>query len=152
MTRSRPKSTGTRKRSGRVFRRDAKGRFASTGTTAAASSEAARLKRRVRRRRAALVGGAVAATAVAGQVHPASHTRTAITRRKLVKAHVARAATDHRKLVTRRARALPHRPTSGAAFPTAKRKAAHTEARTLTRGFRRQVKRARKARKVARSR
>ena len=37
--------------------------------------------------------------------------------RKLVKAHVARAASDHRRIVTLRARALPHRVTTGAAAP-----------------------------------
>lgn len=140
------------KRSGRVYRRDAKGRFASSGTAAPTTSpEAADLKRRVRHRRAAVVAGtaAVAATA-ASQVHPASRTRTAITRRTLVKSHVARAASDHRKSVTRRARALPHRPTPGAAFPKSAHKAATTEARKLTKGYRRQLKRTRKARRRSR--
>jgi hypothetical protein len=129
----------------RVFRRDAKGRFASTGSANAPSPDAARRKRR---RRAGLAGTAVAATAVAAsQVHPASRTRTAITRRKLVAGHVARVASDHRRMVTLTARALPHRVTTGARLPALARKAARAEGRTLTRGYRRQVKRVRKTRR-----
>lgn len=129
----------------RAYHRDAKGRFASTGT---GSPEATKHKRR---RKAAIAGTAVAGVVAASQTHPASRTRTAITRRKLVKRHVARAASDHRKSVTRRARALPHRPTAGAQFPKAARKAAKREARKLTRGYRRQVKRTRKATKATRA-
>lgn len=136
------------KRSGRVYRRDAKGRFASSGTAAPTTSpDAADLKRRVRRRRAVVAGTAAVTALAASQVHPASRTRAGITRRRIVKRHVARAASDHRKSVTRRARALPHRVTPGAAFPKSARKAATAEARKLTNGYRRQLKRARKARK-----
>lgn len=138
------------KRSGWICVRDAKGRFAATGSTSEVSTEAADLKRRVRRRRAVLAGTAAATALAASQAHPASRTRTGITRRRVVKGHVARAASDHRKSVTRRARALPHRPTAGAAFPKSARKAATTEARKLTRGYRRQLKRTRKARRRSR--
>jgi len=132
-------------RSARVYRRDAKGRFASSGDATAPSSDAAKRKRR---RRAGLAGTAVAATALAAsQAHPASRTRTTITRRRLVKAHVARTASDHRRIVTLTARSLPHRVTTGAQLPASARKAARTEGRKLTRGYRRQVKRNRKARR-----
>ncbi|SON62255.1 hypothetical protein MSIMFI_03776 [Mycobacterium simulans] len=147
MTNRRPRSKSAS--SGRVYRRDTRGRFTATGTTSEVSTEAADLKRRVRRR--ALVAGAAAVTAIAAsQVHPASRTRSAVARRRIVKAHVARAASDHRKSVTRRARVLPHRVTPGAAFPKSARKAAHVEARKLTKGYRRQLKRTRKARRRSR--
>lgn len=137
----------TVKRSGRVYRRDAKGRFAASGTTSEVSTEAANLKRLVRRRRAVVAGTAAVTALAASQVHPASRTRTGITRRRMMKRHVARVASDHRKSVTRRARALPHRATSGAAFPKSARRAATAEARKLTKGYRHQLKRARKARR-----
>lgn len=148
MTNRRPKSKFAR--SGRVYRRDARGRFTGSGTTSEVSTEAADLKRRVRRRRAVVAGTAAVTAIAASQVHPASRARTAITRRRIVKRHVARAASDHRRSVTRRARALPHRPTAGAAFPKSARKAATTEARKLTKGYRRQLKRTRKARRRSR--
>jgi hypothetical protein len=131
----------------RTYRRDAKGRFTSTGT--AQSPEAARRKRR----RRAVVAGSTAlagAVAVSQARNPASHARAAITRRQLVNAHVARAASDHRRTITRRARALPHKPTAGAAFPKAARKAAKAEGRKLTRSYRRQAKRSRTRRRQSR--
>lgn len=153
MSRCRPKAprvSQTATRSLRTYIRDARGRFAASGTTSEVSTEAAALKRRVRRRRAVVAGTAAVSALAASQVHPASRTRTAVARRKLVKRHVARAASDHRKSVTRRARALPQRVTSGAAFPKSARKAATTEARKLTKGYRRQLKRTRKARRRSR--
>lgn len=74
----------------------------------------------------------------------------AVTRRKLVARHVARAASDHRRIVTLTARASPHRVTTGARLPASARKAAKAEGRELTRGYLRQVKRVRKARRSRR--
>lgn len=116
------------KRSGRTYVRDARGRFAASGTTSEVSTEAAALKRCVRRRRAVVAGTAAVTALAASQVHPASLTRTEAARRRIMKRHVARAATDRRKSVTRRARALPHRVTAGAAFPKSARRAATAEA------------------------
>lgn len=84
--------------------------------------------------------GAVAAT----QTRPASITRTAATRGKIVKAHVGRARADHAKLAGMRARAFPATAMSPKPFNG---KAARAEGRTLTKGYRKSVKKVRRSRK-----
>lgn len=109
-------------------------------------------KRNRRRRRAAVAGSAVVAGAVAvGQArNPASRTRAAITRRKLVNRHVARAAADHEHLTVLRAKSFPTEVSVAAPFDSAARKAARAEARRLTAGFRRRAKAARKRNRAKR--
>lgn len=128
-----------RRRSKRVYRRDARGRFAPTGSVASDENK------RKRRRRAAVAGSAVAVGAVAGsQVRPTSRTRTTVARRRIVRRHVARAGADHERLTSLRARVDPISAVTGAKFDA---KAARAEGRKLTSGYRRQVKRTRKTRK-----
>lgn len=127
----------TARRSTRTYHRDARGRFAPTGV----SGEHHDAKRKKRRRTAAGVTVAVGAVA-ATQAHPASRTRTAVTRRRIVKGHVARARADHAKLAGMRARAFPTTALTGKAFNA---KAARAEGRTLTKGYRKSVKKVRKA-------
>jgi hypothetical protein len=122
-----------RRRAKRVYRRDTRGRFASTGSAASDDD------RRKRRRRAAVTGSAVAVGAVAGsQVRPTSRTRTAAQRRRIVSRHVERARADHERLTSLRARAFPTTAVTGKAFDAA---AARREGRKLTTGYRHQVKR-----------
>lgn len=116
----------------RLQPRDARGRFASTGASAENDDE----KRKKRRRTAAGVTVAVGAVA-ATQAHPASRTRAAVTRRKIVKGHVGRARADHAKLAGMRARAFPTTALTGKPFNA---KAARAEGRTLTKGYRKSVK------------
>ena len=125
----------------RTYRRDAHGRFASTGT---AASETARRQGK-RRRRAAVAGSVVATGAVvASQVRPASRTRTGVQRRRIVRRHVARAAADHAHLASVRARVFPTTAVTGATFD---RDAATREGKRLTEGYRRQIRSQRKARR-----
>src|SRR6478609_8003076 len=121
-----------RRRSGkRTYHRDARGRFAPTGTT----TDDPKKKRR-RRRRAAVAGSAVAVGAVAGsQVRPTSRTRTAVARRRIVTRHVERARADHERLTSLRARAFPTTAVTGKAFDAS---AARREGRKLTTGYRHQ--------------
>jgi hypothetical protein len=121
--------------------RDRRGRFTSTGASTTDDD-----KRKKRRRTAAGVTVAVGAVA-ATQAHPASRTRTAATRRRIVKGHVARARADHVKLSTLRARAFPTTAVTGKPFNA---KAARAEGRTLTKGYRKGVKSVRKARRKSR--
>jgi hypothetical protein len=123
----------------RIYRRDARGRFASTGS----ATDDPKKKRR-RRKRVAVAGSAVAVGAVAGtQVRPTSRTRTAVQRRRIVKGHVGRARADHERLTSLRARVFPTSVVTGAKFDA---KAAYREGRKLTAGHRKQVKRIRKER------
>lgn len=125
----------------RVYVRDARGRFAPTGHNATTEDE----KRKKRRRRAAVAGSTVVAGAVAGsQVHPASRTRTAVQRRRIVRRHVERARADHERMTSLRARAFPTTAVTGKPFNA---KAARREGRKLTKGYRKQIKRTRKARR-----
>ena len=87
--------------------------------------------------------GAAAAT----QAHPASRTRTAATRRKIVGKHVARARADHAKLSSLRARAFPTTAVTGKPFNA---KAARDEGRKVTKGYRKGVKSVRKAARKSR--
>lgn len=142
----------------RRFVRDSRGRFASApgGSTssatgrAATTPEAARRAalRRQRARRVATTtakaGVAVAAVVVASQVRPSSTTRTAPARRRIERAYVARAAADHRKITTLRASAFP---TTRLKAPKFDPRAARTEARSLTKGYRGQVRAARRVRR-----
>nr|CRL70327.1 hypothetical protein CPGR_01940 [Mycolicibacterium komanii] len=125
----------------RAYRRDAHGRFA---PASGVSSEDERRKKRRRTVAGVTVTvGAVAAT----QAHPASRTRTAATQRKIVKGHVARASADHAKLSSMRARAFPTTAVTGRSFNA---KAARAEGRTLTKGYRKQVKIVRKSARKSR--
>jgi hypothetical protein len=133
-----------RRKAKRTYHRDARGRFAPTGHDTTAEEE----KRRKRRKRAAVAGSAVAVSAVAvSQTHPASRTRTAATRRKIVRGHVARAGADHAKLSSLRARAFPTTAVTGKPFNA---KTARREGRKLTKGYRKGVKSVRKARRKER--
>jgi hypothetical protein len=126
-----------RRKAKRVYHRDSRGRFASTGTTEAR-------KKQKRRRRAAVAGSAVAGTVVvASQARPASRTRTAVQRRRIVRRHVARAKADHKHLASVRARVFPTTAVTGKRFDS---QAARREGRKLTKGYRRQVKLVRKVR------
>jgi hypothetical protein len=130
----------TAKRPGRVYTRDARGRFTPTGASDA--------RKRKRRRQAAVAGTAFAATAVAAsQAHPASRTTTAVARRKLITSHVARAQADHERLASVRARVFP---TTAVTGPRFKASAARREARKLTKGYRKSVKTVRKSARKAR--
>ncbi|MDP7704294.1 hypothetical protein [Mycobacterium sp. TY815] len=86
---------------------------------------------------------AVAGVVAASQARPASRTRTAAQRRRIVKGHVARAAADHERLTAIRARAFPTTALTGRKFDA---QAARAEGRKLTAGYRRQAKQLRKAR------
>ena len=89
-----------------------------------------------------MAGTAIAGTAVAAtQAHPASRTRTAITRRKLINRHVARAQDDHEHLAALRAKVFPTSVMTARRFDAS---AAKREARKLTSGYRGQVKRVRR--------
>lgn len=88
------------------------------------------------------MAGTVAAVAVASQVRPTSRTRTAATKRRIQRAHVARARADHAKMVSLRASAFP---TSRLNAPTFNAKTARSEARTLTKGYRKRAKATRRA-------
>lgn len=125
-----------RRKGKRVYHRDARGRFTSTGASAAA-------KRKKRRRTVAGVTVAVGAVA-ASQAHPVSRTRTAITRRRIVVRHIARAHTDHHRLASLRAHVFPTTALTAERFNP---KAAHREGRTLTKGYRKQVKSVRRRRR-----
>lgn len=125
----------------RVYHRDANGRFA--GTPGKSNDDDKRRKRRRVAGGVTVAVGAVAAT----QAHPASRTRTAATRRKIVKGHVGRARADHAHLAGLRSRAFPTTALTGKPFNA---HAARAEGRTLTRGYRKQVKSVRKARRKAR--
>lgn len=125
----------------RTYHRDARGRFASTGASTAEDA-----KRKKRRRTAAGVTVAVGAVA-ATQARPASRIRTAATRRRIVKGHVARARADHAKLAGLRARAFPTSALTGRPFNA---KAAKAEGRKLTKGYRKSVKAQRKAARKSR--
>lgn len=128
----------------RTYRRDAHGRFAPTGTVASQTTQ----RQRKRRRRAAVAGTAVAVGALAGsQARPTSRTRTGVQRRRIVRRHVARAASDYEHLAHVRARAFPTTALSGAAFD---RDAATREGKRLTEGYRKQVRSQRKARRISR--
>jgi hypothetical protein len=128
-----------RRRARRAYHRDANRRFVPTPGGSSDDD-----KRRKRRRTAAGVTVAVGAVA-ATQAHPASRTGTGVTRRRIVKGHVARARTDHAKLSSLRARAFPTTAVTGKPFNA---RAARAEGRTLTKGYRRQVKTVRKARRT----
>jgi hypothetical protein len=130
-----------RRRAKRTYHRDARGRFAP-----APGGPSDDDKRRKRRRTAAGVTVAVGAVA-ATQAHPASRTRTAVTRRRIVKGHVARARADHAKLSSLRAKAFPTTAVTGKPFNA---KAARAEGRTLTKGYRKSVKSVRKASRKSR--
>lgn len=125
----------------RVYQRDAHGRFA---PASGGSTDADRRKKRRRTAAGLTVAvGAVAAT----QARPASLTRTAATRRRIVKGHVARARADHAKLSSLRARVNPTTAVTGRPFNA---KAARAEGRTLTRGYRKRVKTVRKSARKSR--
>jgi len=124
-------------RSQRTYARDARGRFASTGGTTTDDDE----RQRKRRRTAAGVTVAVGAVA-ATQARRSSRTRTALTRRRIVKAHVGRARADHVKLSSLRAKVDPTSVMRPRRFDA---KAARAEGRQLTKGYRKQVKTVRKA-------
>jgi hypothetical protein len=121
----------------RVYHRDARGRFASA---AGGSPES---RKRKRRRTAAGLTVAVGAVA-ASQAHPASRTRTGITRRKIVRRHVARASADHQRHISRRNRVFPTEAIRARRFDA---KAAKAEGRRLTARYRKQVKTVRKRRR-----
>lgn len=138
-----PRRRPGRRRAKRTYRRDARGRFASTGSVASDDEQTKRKRRR--RRRATVAGSAVAVSAVAGsQVRLTSHTRTAAQRRRIVARHVERARADHERLTSLRARVDPTTAVTGRRFDA---KAARAEGRKLTAGHRRQVKRVRSARR-----
>lgn len=124
----------------RVYVRDAKGRFARTpgGSTSGDDDQPAR---RVRRRTKAGITVAVGAVA-ATQARPTSATRTAVTRRRIVNAHVARARADHVKLSSLRAKVDPTSVMRPRRFDA---QAAKAEGRNLTRGYRKQLRNVRKA-------
>jgi hypothetical protein len=134
--------------------RDSRGRFASVpggsnqpAKAAPSSADAARRAalRRQRGRRVAKVGViAVATVAVASQARPASRTRTAPATRRNQRTYVARAAADHRKLTSLRASAFP---ASRLNAPTFNARTARREAKTLTKGYRRQLRAARRVRR-----
>lgn len=98
-------------------------------------------KRRKRRR---VAGGVTVAVGVvaATQAHPASRTRTAATRRKIVKGHVARTRADHAKLSGVRARAIPTTALTSKPFDA---RAARVEDRTLTKSYPKGVRSVRKS-------
>jgi hypothetical protein len=73
--------------------------------------------------------------------------RTAATRHKVVKGHVARARADHACNISRRNRVYPTAAINARPFNP---KAARAEGRTLTKGYRKGVKTVRKARRKAR--
>src|SRR5689334_829622 len=128
--------------------RDSRGRFA-TATGSASSPEAARRAalRRQRARRVATTtakaGVVVAAVVVASQVRPSSTTRTAPAKRRIERAYVARAAADHRKMTTLRASAFPASRLNAPKFDPL---LARAEARSLTKGYRGQVRASRRVR------
>jgi hypothetical protein len=124
---------------GRVYHRDARGRFAPTGAATEGS-------KRKRRRQAAVAGSAVVAGAVGVQQarNPASRARTAVGRRRIVRRHITRAQADHERAVSRRNRVFPTEALRSRPFDA---KAARREGRKLTAGYRKQVKRVRKRRK-----
>lgn len=137
----------------RHYVRDAQGRFASVpgapvgvdpARVAALRRQRARYVTRAGVRTAAVAGSAAIATvAVVSQSQPSSRTRTAPVRRRIERAHVARAAADHAKLRSLRASAFP---TSVMTAPSFDPRSARAEAQSLTSGYRRQVKAARRMR------
>jgi hypothetical protein len=126
---------GRRRGGKRTYRRDARGRFASTP---GGSPDAERRKRRRTAAGVTVAIGAVAAT----QARPASRSRTTVQRRRIVKGHVARARSDHAKLSSLRARVYPTTAVTGRPFNA---KAARAEGRKLTKGYRKSVKTVRKS-------
>ena len=125
----------------RVYVRDAKGRFASTPGGPSSADERDQPARRVRRRTKAGITVAVGAVAVT-HARPTSRARAAVTRRRIVHAHVARARADHVKLSSLRAKVDP---TSVMRPPRFDAQAAKAEGRNLTKGYRKQLKSVRKA-------
>ncbi|WP_111511871.1 hypothetical protein [Mycobacterium kyogaense] len=93
---------------------------------------------------AALAGTAVAVVVVVSQSRPSSRVRTAPARRRIERAHVARARADHAKLVSLRASAFP---TSVMNAPAFNANNARREAEALTAGYRSQVKASRRVRR-----
>jgi len=82
--------------------------------------------------------------AVAGsQARPTSRTRTAAQRRRIVRRHVARAASDHEHLARVRARVFPESVMTGATFD---RDAATREGKRLTKRYRKQARSVRRSR------
>lgn len=77
----------------------------------------------------------------ASQARPASRTRTGTQRHRIVRRHVTRARADHAKSVSRRNRVFPTDAIRPARFDA---KAARREGRTLTKGYRKQVRTVRK--------
>jgi hypothetical protein len=78
-------------------------------------------------------GPTVTYTAMAGQEVAHRHrNRPAAQRRRIVARHVERAESNHRKLTTLRAKALPHRVTAPAKLSKANGAAARREAKRLT--------------------
>ena len=132
---------GRRSTGRRVYVRDSKGRFARTPGGSSPDSSDDDAKRKKRRRTAGGVTVAVGAIA-ATQARSTSVTRTAMTRRRIVKAHVGRARADHARHVSRRNRVFPTEALSPRRFDA---KAARAEGRTLTKGYRKQLKSVRKA-------
>lgn len=139
----RVRGPGARRRGRRNYARDSRGRFASTGTPGGSSED-----KRKRTHRRAAAGTVVAVGAVAAsQARKGSRTRTGVQRRRIVNRHVARAAADHSRHVSRRNRVFPTEAMRPARFDV---KAARVEGRRLTKGYgkrvRTQRKRARKSR------
>ena len=127
------------RRGRRTYARDAHGRFAATAASPGGSADDD--KRRTRRRTAAGLTVAVG-VAAASQAHPASRTRTGITRRRIVRRHVGMARADHARQASRRNRVFPTEAVRSTRFDA---KAARREGRTLTKGYQKQVRSVRKA-------
>ena len=141
------------RRGARTYRRDSRGRFASTGAASSStggSGTASSSAGRKRTHRRAAVGAVVAVGAVAAsQARPASRSRTTIQRRRIVKTHVGRARVDHARQISRRNRVFPTAAVTGSAFNA---KAARAEGRNLTKGYRKQVRTVRKRARKSRQR
>lgn len=120
-----------------------------TSRQAAALRKAQLASARKRRRRRATVAVVAGSTVVAGAVlvhqtrDPVSFTRVAVGRRRLVARHVARARADHEHMALLRARIFAGAPLTGAPFD---RRAAVREARRLTAGYRKTVRRIQRSR------
>lgn len=127
-------SRNPRRKGKRVYHRDARGRFA--------PAPGGPSDRKKKRRRAVMARSAVAVGVAATQAHPASRTRTGITKRKIVRKHVTRASADHKGNTSRRNRVFPTRAIQVRRFDA---KAARREGRTLTAGFRKGVKSVRRS-------
>lgn len=110
-----------------------------TAKQAAALRKAQRVSAQKRRKRAGTIirTAAVAGVVIATQTRPNSITRTQITRRRIVTAHVARARDDHERMISLRAKAFPESIMSAKKFDA---NAARTEAKRAIDGYHRQPK------------